>query len=563
MKQKNRKKLLLLIAAFVAAIIIIILAAPIALPPFLSSYLTERLQSFGFTKADVSVSRLGLNETRVAVRLTESSEANKFDAIIVYSPLSLIQMRAQDISIDADMLRIDMPDDKSIKIADAVFKGGESRRELVLSKLPIEKVSLKFKAIQLYLPGKAQPITVSLDGTISSLHNNLWKFEGKVKAVHPFSETSTVFDGNLSLNSTTFEAAVSGRLTDMQNPEMVVPLDFSGSIAGSLNDAISFKAKAATSPNNLQITLSGRHHMQTKEGRGKLDARLTLSPYKGGLAETFPWLAYRLDTAEGTATAAAEFSWGDKYFTSGGSLNLNEMSAKHGTLSASGINGKIVFDSLFPPAAAPQRISIKTVQAAIPLSNLTVVFGIKPSGLLIAKEVKARWEGSSISVKPFIFNPTERRFSSSIEIHNLEIQKLAELAGLDNLKADGILEGSIPVVFRNGIAFVKNGLLQSTGPGSLRYTPAKTVDLPAHDIAIITDALSDFRYDKLLVSIDGMVGGELNVGFRIAGRNPTFYDGKPVSLNVSVIGALDVLLRRNLELYSIPEALQKKILKQQ
>jgi hypothetical protein len=119
------------------------------------------------------------------------------------------------------------------------------------------------------------------------------------------------------------------------------------------------------------------------------------------------------------------------------------------------------------------------------------------------------------------------------------------------------------VRIQNGRARLEGAVFESSAPGSLRYAPANP---PAglsgpegSPTALLMGALSDFRYESLRLSIDGEAGGELRAGLAVRGTNPTFYDGYPVALNLTLSGALDRILRQSLDAYHIPDAVRERM----
>ena len=51
----------------------------------------------------------------------------------------------------------------------------------------------------------------------------------------------------------------------------------------------------------------------------------------------------------------------------------------------------------------------------------------------------------------------------------------------------------------------------------------------------------------------------MTIGMKIRGKNPNFYDGYPVELNLNVSGELDRILRRGLAGYRVPDMIREKL----
>jgi hypothetical protein len=152
----------------------------------------------------------------------------------------------------------------------------------------------------------------------------------------------------------------------------------------------------------------------------------------------------------------------------------------------------------------------------------------------------------------------------ALEADGVDLQQLLALAAIDGLSASGTLHGNLPLHVSTGTVAIETGRLETTGPGTLRYDPTNPPAFLSGDPGSGTDmllqALTDFRYDSLALSIDGTAGGEMTLSFAIRGSNKDFYDGYPVALNLKVGGALDTILRRGLATYRIPSTVRDRMI---
>jgi hypothetical protein len=72
-------------------------------------------------------------------------------------------------------------------------------------------------------------------------------------------------------------------------------------------------------------------------------------------------------------------------------------------------------------------------------------------------------------------------------------------------------------------------------------------------------ALSDFHYKELIVTLNRKLTGDAELGLHIAGSNPSFYNGYPVEFNLSVTGRLDEALRKGLAGYQVPDMIRERL----
>jgi hypothetical protein len=131
------------------------------------------------------------------------------------------------------------------------------------------------------------------------------------------------------------------------------------------------------------------------------------------------------------------------------------------------------------------------------------------------------------------------------------------------LTATGTLAGRIPITLDKGEAVIENGVLAASGPGVLRYKPAQ---VPAalqgggQGVELMLQALTDFHYDALSLTLDRAADGETKIGLHIKGNNPAVYSGYPLAFNLNLSGKLDRIVRDSLKGYRVPDTIQRKML---
>ena len=75
------------------------------------------------------------------------------------------------------------------------------------------------------------------------------------------------------------------------------------------------------------------------------------------------------------------------------------------------------------------------------------------------------------------------------------------------------------------------------GAYDLKQPPA-ALEAGGQNVNLLLQALENFRYKDLRLTIDGRTDGEMDVGLHIAGANPDLYDGYPIEFNRNLEGAL-------------------------
>ena len=105
--------------------------------------------------------------------------------------------------------------------------------------------------------------------------------------------------------------------------------------------------------------------------------------------------------------------------------------------------------------------------------------------------------------------------------------------------------------------------MESRGSGFIRYNPQ---DMPAFlrdssqkQIVDLQVALRAFEFENLKLTLDGTLGKNQKIGISVKGKNPEFYNGYPVALNLNVEGPLENILKYSPGSSQIPDSIRKQM----
>jgi hypothetical protein len=310
--------------------------------------------------------------------------------------------------------------------------------------------------------------------------------------------------------------------------------------------------------------LAGSFDPTSGRGELRLDGReMSFGPGLASLDATSPWLAGAIQDFEGMAQLRVHMGWGPEGLRPGtGELLLRDVAFVLGPVAVQGLNTVLRARSLTPLVLDPgQAVGIGLMDVGVPLTDGQVLFGYGQEGRIAVQDAVWSWAGGTVRTSPFRISPDEMSADIVLDAQGLELGKLLDLLPVDGVSGTGLMSGRIPVEIRGDAVTVRDGRLAAAGPGALRYRPD---DPPAgFDQAgteMLLQALADFRYDSLVLHLDGTAGGELVAKLGVRGANPDFYDGYPVALNLNVSGALDTILRQGLRTYRIPDAVRERML---
>ncbi|MEZ5826763.1 MAG: YdbH domain-containing protein [Geminicoccaceae bacterium] len=79
-------------------------------------------------------------------------------------------------------------------------------------------------------------------------------------------------------------------------------------------------------------------------------------------------------------------------------------------------------------------------------------------------------------------------------------------------------------------------------------------------MALLLQALENFHFDRLNLTLHGRVDEQMQVSLHLEGRNPDLYGGHAFELNVNLEGALALLAGQAVDTWRVPDLLARKIL---
>ena len=101
----------------------------------------------------------------------------------------------------------------------------------------------------------------------------------------------------------------------------------------------------------------------------------------------------------------------------------------------------------------------------------------------------------------------------------------------------GQLSGSIPVTLRDGALVIDGGALAAEAPGVIAFRSEAAKQALAQggqSVELMLQALEDFHYQVLRLTLDKPAEGESRVFLKLEGANPAVLDGQPFVLNINL-----------------------------
>jgi hypothetical protein len=177
---------------------------------------------------------------------------------------------------------------------------------------------------------------------------------------------------------------------------------------------------------------------------------------------------------------------------------------------------------------------VARIDTGLHVTDGTIQFHIDNKGRLGIEHASIGFSGGRLLLEPVTLDPQADHYGVVFRADNLDLQAVLDIANVDAARASGSVSGRIPVsLSRRGVA-VNQATLATDEQGVLNYQPAiPPAALQQEDggVKLLRDALENFHYDHLTITLDGESGNEWNSMIHIAGKNPDLLDGQPLVLN--------------------------------
>jgi hypothetical protein len=309
------------------------------------------------------------------------------------------------------------------------------------------------------------------------------------------------------------------------------------------------------------IKLTG--NFNTRNYTANLDmGPITFAPGKLQPADLFPRAKSYLRDFSGTVRLAGPIKWSKGRASSEVKLALEGLTGDAGPVLFQNLNGVIEIDEPWPVSTRPnQQLAIEQFIAGLPMTNALVRFDLHGPQLKI-EEGRLDMAGGRASIAPteIALNAAGQRLTLNID--QLSVSELFKIAGVAGLSGEGAISGTAPItLFPNGI-IVDNAKFAAVAPGVLRYDSAQApgaLSSAGSSVGMALQALSNFQYKELTVTLNRKLTGDAELGLHIAGSNPSFYNGYPVEFNLNLSGKLDEVLRKGLAGYRLPSIIEERL----
>ncbi|MDE1152762.1 MAG: YdbH domain-containing protein [Micavibrio sp.] len=336
----------------------------------------------------------------------------------------------------------------------------------------------------------------------------------------------------------------------------------------SLKSGTGFSGDVMEKNGHFSAKIDGKYDSATQGGNIALSMRpTTFTQNVTPVALSFPLTQTYLQDGFGTMGLSAALAWtkGKNGFvtTSGGQLYLKDFTCTIRDNVFTDVSTVLNLDSVMPPVLKHQTIAVGALNVGLPLTEGIVEASLDANRVFTLHKAEWNAAGGKISSSAFTMPLDTMTTNVTLTATKLNLQDLFQIAPLDGLSAQGSVNGTLPLSIQNGAFMLTNGVLQTTGPGVIKYNPTKVPSFlqnpSSQQIIDLKSALTSFEFNSLKMTVDGELGKTQKISLQISGKNPLFYSGHPVNFNLNVEGPIENIIRYNPGSNRIPDGIRKQL----
>jgi len=352
------------------------------------------------------------------------------------------------------------------------------------------------------------------------------------------------------------EARLDTRLRNREIPQLRLSVAQQGSLSQS-----DFTLALLDTAESLQLELAGELSPET--GQGEYHAQLRsldltfASSVVVPLLQKFDVLQQALVIDSGSFSLDSQLR--SREFTLDGLeqksvLNIVGVSGSYGEYQFGGLDisadwqGVQRWQTLEPAELALARLNVGFEVIAI-RALLSLPQATAPVRPLVTVDT---FEAGMFGGRVYLSAPRSWDFDSASNSATLRVEdwSLAEMVALQpgqDIQAQGVLEGELPVTLADGRIIIDKGFLRARAPGGkIRYrasAASEALSAGSSELALAMSLLEDFQYRTLSSEVELDPQGNLLLGLALEGSNPAHYEGRSIRFNINLEQNLDPLLQ--------------------
>ena len=202
-------------------------------------------------------------------------------------------------------------------------------------------------------------------------------------------------------------------------------------------------------------------------------------------------------------------------------------------------------------STTPITLTAREINIGVPITDISATFNaaasVEPAvASITGKTLVANILGGGVSSRNFGFDSRTGKGHVNLDIHGIDLGALLALEQ-EQLEGTGKIGGSVPIQIADGKLSIDKGIIRAAPPGgTIRYKPNATVQsmlAKNAQLKMVTDVMTDFRYDDLASTIDYTPAGLLKARTTLNGSNPGYQNGREIHFSLNLEENVGTLLK--------------------
>jgi translocation and assembly module TamB len=215
---------------------------------------------------------------------------------------------------------------------------------------------------------------------------------------------------------------------------------------------------------------------------------------------------------EGAVSGRGDIRWNSKGVTSTGRFKTNNLDFAAAFGPVTGLKGEIVFNDLLAMATPPgQQVTIASINPGTLVTNGVITYRLLPDQLIAIESGAWPFAGGDLLLDPTIIDMgKDRERKLTFRVVGLDAAKFIQQLEFENLAANGVFDGIMPMYFDENGGRIEGGrLVVRRGGGTLAYVgEISNAEMNVY-AKLAFDALKSIRYNNLTIALNGPLDGEI------------------------------------------------------
>ncbi|MEH6912040.1 MAG: YdbH domain-containing protein [Oceanicoccus sp.] len=321
------------------------------------------------------------------------------------------------------------------------------------------------------------------------------------------------------------------------------------------NNMLSASGKLFGDQKKLLLNFNGNHHLTGNHGNVAIATTEFLFDTKNNtLSSWFSTWPYQADLQGGSAAITTKLVWSiaqDQWTMTGtATQTLNDISGYLGDLAFVDLDFQHALDILSPVnwvSSEPGTLTLATFDAGVPITDISLRLSVDSKKReIVFDDVTSHLFGGTISSRGFTYHATKETHLIIVDLDAIHIEEIMDLAGYDDIQANGIIDGQLPISLTEQGISIDAGQMSAQSPGGvIRYKPESDIPLASGNssMKLVTEALQYYQYDTMLADVRYTKKGDLALKIKMQGQNPDLNNGQQINLNLNIEDNIPMLLR--------------------